>query len=92
MGETVHQFISDLVHENVGPEGQKYFPYILSLFLFILAGNFLGMIPYGFTFTSHIGVTFGLAVIVFSGVTIIGFCRHGLHFLDYFAPKEHLFT
>ena len=87
MGETVYQFIAELVHENVGPEGKKYFPYILSLFLFILAGNFLGMIPYGFTFTSHISVTFGLAVIVFTGVTIIGFCRHGLHFFRLFCPE-----
>ncbi len=87
ISESLYAFIGDMVKENIGPEGQRYIPYILSLFLFILGGNFLGMIPYGFTFTSHIIVTFSMALIVVTIVTIIGFIRHGFHFLRLFCPE-----
>src|SRR5690606_31478084 len=62
------------------------FPFIFSLFMFILFANLLGMIPFTFTVTSHIIVTFALALVVFIGVTIIGFVRHGAHFLSFFVP------
>jgi F-type H+-transporting ATPase subunit a len=84
--ELSYEFIANMIEENVGHGGQKYFPFIFSLFMFILLGNLLGMIPYSFTFTSHIIVTFALAAIVFIGVTIIGISRHGFHFLSLFVP------
>jgi F-type H+-transporting ATPase subunit a len=64
----------------------KYFPFIFSLFMFILFCNLIGMIPFTFTVTSHIIVTFAMALVVFVGVTIIGFTRHGLHYLKLFVP------
>jgi len=75
------------VRDNVGNAGKKYFPFILTLFVFILFCNVLGLVPYSFTPTSHIIVTFSMAIVVFIGVTIIGFARHGLHFLEFFVPK-----
>ena len=87
VGESAYEFISQLIRENVGEEGMRYLPYVFSLFLFVLIGNFLGMVPYGFTFTSHIIVTFFLALMVFTAVTIIGFVKHGTHFFRLFCPE-----
>ena len=84
--ELSYEFIAKMIDENVGHGGQQYFPFIFSLFMFIMLGNLLGMIPYSFTFTSHIIVTFALAAVVFIGVTIIGIARHGFHFLGLFVP------
>jgi F-type H+-transporting ATPase subunit a len=86
MAEIFYEFVANMIRDNVGSEGRKYFPFIFSLFMFVLCGNMLGMIPYTFTYTSHIIVTFGLAVVVFVGVTIIGFARHGFHYLRMFFP------
>ena len=86
MAELSYEFIAGMVRDNVGREGRQYFPFIFTLFMFILAGNLLGMIPYAYTFTSQIIVTFGLAFVVFVGVTIIGLVRHGAHFFTYFFP------
>src|SRR5215472_3940950 len=87
MAETGYEFIAKMVGDNVGDEGKKYFPFILTLFLFVLGCNAVGLIPYSFTPTSHIIVTFAMAIFVFVGVTIIAFWKHGLHFLSFFAPK-----
>jgi F-type H+-transporting ATPase subunit a len=87
MAEMSYEFIAGMIQENVGSKGRAFFPFIFSLFMFILAGNLLGMIPYSFTFTSHIIVTFAMAAVVFLGVTIVGFVIHGTHFLSYFVPK-----
>jgi F-type H+-transporting ATPase subunit a len=65
----------------------KYFPFIFTLFMFVLFANMLGMIPYTFTVTSHIIVTFALAIVVFIGVTIIGFIKHGAGYLKLFVPS-----
>jgi len=86
MAEVLYEFVSEMVRENAGPQARKYFPLIFSLFMFVLFGNALGLIPYSFTFTSHIIVTFTMALFVFVLVTIIGFARHGLHFLHLFLP------
>ncbi|MBF0563227.1 MAG: F0F1 ATP synthase subunit A [Alphaproteobacteria bacterium] len=86
MAELVYEFIAGMIRDNVGKEGARYFPFIFSLFMFVTVGNFLGMMPYSFTFTSHLVVTGALALTVFIGVTIIGFSRHGLHFLRLFFP------
>ena len=84
--ELLYEFVAGMVKDNTGPEGMKYFPFVFTLFMFILLGNLLGLLPYGFTFTSHIVVTAAMAVFVFLGVTIIGFARHGLHFFSLFVP------
>jgi len=84
--ELLYEFVANMVKDNTGKEGMKYFPFVFTLFLFILFGNFLGLLPYGFTFTSHIVVTAVMAVFVFVGVTVIGFARHGLHFFSLFVP------
>jgi len=87
VAEMAYEFVANMVRENVGTAGMKYFPFVFSLFIFILACNMLGMIPYTFTVTSHIIVTFALAAVVFIGVTIIGFARHGIGFLKFFVPS-----
>ena len=87
MAELSYEFIAGLLRDNVGSEGRKYFPFVFSLFMFIFFANLLGLMPYAFTFTSHIIVTFVLAMIVFIGVTVIGFARHGTHFFTFFVPS-----
>jgi F-type H+-transporting ATPase subunit a len=86
MAEMSYEFVGNLLRDTVGSEGRRYFPFIFTLFMFILFGNMLGMVPYSFTFTSHIIVTFAMAIVVFIGVTILGFVKHGLHFLTFFVP------
>ena len=87
VGELMFEFVAGMVKENVGKEGMKYFPFIFTLFMFILFGNVLGLLPYSFTFTSHIIVNGALAVFIFVAVTLIGFARHGLHYLRLFCPE-----
>ena len=87
LGEASYEFIQGMVTEQVGDEGKKYFPFVFSIFMFVLFGNLLGMLPYAFTFTSHIAVTLTLAVIVFVTVTVIALMRHGMHFFSYFFPE-----
>ena len=84
--EMLYEFVAKMIDDNVGHEGMRYFPFIFTLFMFILFGNLIGMVPYSFTFTSHIIVTFAMAFVVFLGVTIIGIARHGFHFLRLFVP------
>ncbi len=84
--ELAYEFVADLLGGTVGKEGRRYFPFVFTLFMFILFGNLLGMIPGSFTYTSHIIVTFSLAIFVVVSVTVIGFIRHGLHFFSFFAP------
>ena len=76
-----------MVRENAGTEGMKYFPFMFTLFMFVLFANMLGMVPYAFTVTSHIIVTFALALTIFIGVTIIGFVKHGAHYFRLVVPK-----
>jgi F-type H+-transporting ATPase subunit a len=87
VAEISYEFVANMVRDNVGTDGQKYFPLIFSLFMFVLFCNMLGMTPYSFTVTSHIIVTFALASLVFIGVTVIGFVKHGIGFLKFFVPS-----
>ena len=87
MAEMSYEFIANMIRENVGAEGRKYFPFIFTLFMFILVGNLVGMIPFSYTFTSQIIVTFAMAATIFIGVTVIGLVRHGLHFFSLFVPS-----
>lgn len=86
LSEVIYQFVAGMVRENVGTEGRAYFPFIFTLFMFILFANLIGLVPTFFTVTSHIIVTFALAGIVFVGVTIIAIIKHGWKFLTYFVP------
>ncbi len=86
--ESSYEFIANMIGDNVGKEGMKYFSFIFTLFLFILIGNLLGMMPFSFTWTSHIIVTFSIAFFIFIAVTIIAIFNHGLiKFLKFFAPS-----
>jgi ATP synthase subunit 6 len=85
--ELVYGFVAGLVSEQVGPAGRRYFAMLYALFLLLLSANLIGMIPYSFTATSHLAVTFGLSLSVFLGVTIVGFMHHGLHFFSFLLPK-----
>ena len=86
IAEILYEFVANLIRDTVGNEGRRYFPFVFTLFMFILVGNMLGMIPYSFTFTSHIAVTFAMAMVVFTGVTILGFSKHGIRFFTFFVP------
>ena len=87
VAELSYEFVANMVRDNVGKDGMKYFPFIFTLFMFVLALNMLGMVPYSFTVTSHIIVTFALAAFIFVGVTLIGFWKHGIGFLKFFVPS-----
>src|SRR3990172_1817763 len=87
VAEISYEFVANMVRDNVGTAGMKYFPFVFTLFMFVLALNMLGMVPYSFTVTSHIIVTFALAAFVFLGVTLLGFIKHGARFLKFFVPS-----
>jgi len=87
ISEIFYEFISNMVSDNIGDKGRKFFPLIFTLFTFLLFGNMLGMLPYSFTFTSHIIVTFVLAMFVFLLVTLLGIFIHGFKFFGLFIPK-----
>ena len=90
--ESLTSFIDNLVQSSIGAQGRKYIPYVFTLFIFILFGNLLGLLPLGvlgvhpFTFTSHFTVTGVLAVISFSIVLLVGFWKHGFKFFTLFVP------
>jgi len=86
VSEMMYELVANMVRDNVGSGGRKYFPFIFTLFVFVLFANLLGMIPHSFTVTSHLIVTFALAAVIFIGVTIIGFYRHGFGYLRMFFP------
>lgn len=87
IAELSYEYIADMVRENLGEEGMKFFPWVFTIFIFILTLNTLGMIPYSFTVTSHIIITFALAAMVWITVTLIGFARHGFGYLRLFVPE-----
>ena len=84
LSEMSYNFIAQLLKDTVGNEGRQYFPIVFSIFMFVLVGNMVGMIPYSFTFTSHIIVTFALAFVIFIGVTILALIKHGMGFFSFF--------
>jgi F-type H+-transporting ATPase subunit a len=87
LSEMAYEFVAKMISETAGDKARPYFPFILTLFLFVLFSNMIGMLPYSFTVTSHIIVTFALAIFVFIGVTIIGFIKHGIGYLKLFVPS-----
>src|ERR671910_196642 len=87
VAETLHDFVAGTLRDAAGDEGMKFFPLVFSLFMFVLTANLLGMIPGFFTVTSHIIVTFALALLVIGTVVVYGFIKHGTHFLGLFVPS-----
>ncbi len=87
LSEMLYEFVANMVRQSAGTEGMKFFPFVFSLFMFVLVANLFGMIPFFFTVTSHIIVTFALALLVISVVIIYGFMRNGLGFLKLFVPS-----
>ncbi|MCE3233504.1 MAG: atpB [Rickettsiaceae bacterium] len=86
MAELSYELVANTIKDNVGQEGRNYFPFIFSVFMFVLVSNLAGMLPYGFTVTSHIAVTFALATLIFVGVTLIAIIKHGKGFFGFFLP------
>jgi F-type H+-transporting ATPase subunit a len=86
LAEMMYEFVADMVRSNVGNEGRPYFPFIFTLFVFLLFGNLLGLIPYSYTFTSQIVVTFVMAAFVFLALTVLALFKHGLNFFSFFVP------
>lgn len=86
--EMCYEFVAKMLGDAAGPDARKYFPFVFSLFMFVLFANLIGMLPWlhPFTFTSHIAVTFAMAFFVFLMVTVIGFMTHGIKFLTFFVP------
>jgi len=87
VAEMSYEFVADTLRSSAGSEGMKFFPLVFSLFMFILAVNVIGIIPYMFTVTSHIIITASLALLVFVIVYGYGFWKNGLGFLKLFAPS-----
>ena len=86
LSELTYEFVAGMVRSSAGTAGMKFFPLVFSLFTFIFVGNMFGMVPYFFTFTSHIIVTFALSMLVFLTVIIYGFVKNGPKFLKLFVP------
>lgn len=86
--ESTHEFVVGMVDENIGPNGRKYVPFIFALFMFVLFANLIGLIPFAFTTTSHLAVTFAFASFIFLLCLVIGFARHGFHFFSLFVPPQ----
>jgi F-type H+-transporting ATPase subunit a len=87
LAELAYDSMMSMAVGSIGPEGRRFFPFIFTLFFFVLLGNLLGLLPYSFTFTSHIAVTFALAMLVIVVVTVVALRIHGLHFFSYFFPE-----
>jgi F-type H+-transporting ATPase subunit a len=85
--ESSYDFIADMVEDNAGKDARPFAPLIFSLFMFILFANLVGLLPFSFTVTSHLAVTFTLAILIFILVTIVGFVKHGLKFFTLFYPE-----
>jgi F-type H+-transporting ATPase subunit a len=87
VSEMTYEFVASMLRDAAGSHGMKFFPFVFSLFTFVLMANLLGLFPYFFTVTSHIIVTFALAILVIGTVIVYGFYRNGLGFLKLFVPE-----
>lgn len=87
IAEISYTGLLSMTESSIGPEGRRFFPFVFTLFFFVLMGNMLGLLPYSFTYTSHIAVTFGLALLVIVVVTAVALRIHGMHFFSYFFPE-----
>lgn len=86
-GEMMYELVEGIIEGATGVEGKRYMPIVFTVFMFVLFCNLLGMVPYSFTVTSHIIITFAIAAVIFIAITILGFVRHGLHYFSLFLPE-----
>jgi F-type H+-transporting ATPase subunit a len=86
LAEISYKFVHDMCVDQIGDEGKRYFPFVFTLFFFVLMGNLIGLFPFAFTYTSHIAVTGALAAMVVVVTTLVALKIHGLHFFSYFLP------
>jgi F-type H+-transporting ATPase subunit a len=86
IAELAYEFIAGMVDDNLGAEGRAYFPFVFTLFMFLLIGNWISLVPYSYSFTAQFVVTAALALFVFVMVTVVAFVRHGFHFFSFFFP------
>ncbi len=84
--EMLYAFIHDMAVDQIGEEGKRFFPFVFTIFAFVLMGNLLGLVPFSFAYTSHIAVTGALALLVITIATAVALREHGLHFFSYFLP------
>ena len=91
MAEVSYEFVANMINSASGEEGLKFFPFVFTIFMFVLFSNVLGMIPWSYTVTSQICVTFALAALVILTVIVTGFARHGIGFLKLFVPKAPIY-
>ncbi|MGH7037488.1 MAG: F0F1 ATP synthase subunit A [Stellaceae bacterium] len=87
LAELSYEFTAGMVGDNLGEEGRKFFPFVFSLFMFLLLGNTISLIPFSYSFTAQFIVTAALALFVFAMVTIVAFVKHGFHFFSFFFPE-----
>ncbi|MFA5122570.1 F0F1 ATP synthase subunit A [Zavarzinia sp.] len=87
VAEMTYEFVANLLKENTGTQGMKYFPLVFSLFVFVLMANMIGMVPYAFTVTSHLAVTATMALIIIVAITLLGLIKHGTGFFHLFLPS-----
>jgi F-type H+-transporting ATPase subunit a len=90
MAEVSYEFVANMINSSAGEDGLVFFPFIFTIFMFVLFSNFFGLVPWSFTVTSQIVVTFALAAVVVSTVVVTGFVTHGIGFLKLFVPKAPL--
>jgi len=88
MAEILYDFVTGMIRDNAGHDAKRFFPFVFTLFMFILFANLIGLIPGAFAVTSHIIVTFALAAVVFLGVTLVALFKHGFKFFTYFLPPD----
>jgi F-type H+-transporting ATPase subunit a len=88
MAEILYDFVGGMIRDNAGHDARPFFPFVFTLFMFILFANLIGLIPGAFAVTSHIVVTFALAAVVFLGVTLVALAKHGVKFFSYFLPPD----
>ncbi len=86
VSEMSYEFIANMIRENIGTGGMQYFPLLFTVFFMVFMGNSLGLVPYSFTYTSHLIVTAALALLIFICVCVLGIARHGAHFFSLFVP------
>ena len=91
MAEMSYEFVANMIHSATGEDGLKFFPFVFTLFIFVLCSNFFGMVPGSFTVTSQIAVTFALASLVILTVIVTGFAKHGIRFFMLFVPKAPIY-
>jgi F-type H+-transporting ATPase subunit a len=87
VAESIYQFVENMIEENIGHGGRRFFPLIFTIFMMVLLGNVLGLIPMNFTYTSHIVVTAAMALLVFFLIIIIGIAKNGFHWFGMFKPS-----